>query len=172
MISSASSAAGFYEKAADLELRRILPFRVLLRPVQGRQGRGLHDLPEQARHLPDRSLPARRLFGGCPRSARNYVCTEYGIVNLRGLSGYERAAALISIAHPDDREWLTKEAKENGLLAPKFPVSMLAQEGGTRRYPSYEERRNYKIPLHGEISGFDWDPHQSGEVIAQDPAAD
>ena len=37
-------------------------------------------------------------------SLANYVCTEYGIVNLRGLNGYERATALISIAHPDDRE--------------------------------------------------------------------
>jgi hypothetical protein len=52
---------------------------------------------------------------------------------------------------------LEKAAKENGLLAPKFPVSMLPVEGKTRRYPSYSDRRNYKMGLHGETSGFDWD---------------
>ena len=98
-----------------------------------------------------------------PAQFANYVCTEFGIVNLRGLAGYERAAALISIAHPDDREWLEKEARANGLLAPKFPVSMLPKEGGARRYPSYADRRNYKLPLGSEIWGFDWDPYQSGK---------
>jgi acyl-CoA hydrolase len=98
-----------------------------------------------------------------PAQLANYVCTEYGIVNLRGLNGYERAAALISIAHPDDRAWLEKEAREHGLLAPKFPVSMLPAEGKTRRYPAYEERRNYKIPMHSDLWGFDWDPYQSGK---------
>ena len=39
-----------------------------------------------------------------------YVCTEYGIVNLMGCTDAEKAAKLISIAHPDDREWLAKEA--------------------------------------------------------------
>jgi acyl-CoA hydrolase len=90
-----------------------------------------------------------------PAQLSNYVCTEFGIVNLRGLSVYERAAALISIAHPDDREWLEKEARANGLLAPKFPVSM--GPTGPRRYPSYEELRKYKIPMGGELWGFDWD---------------
>ena len=98
-----------------------------------------------------------------PAQLSNYVCTEYGIVNLRGLNGYERAEALISIAHPDDREMLSKVAHENGLLAPKFPVSMMPVEGKTRRYPSYAERRDYKLPLHGELSGFDWDPYQSAK---------
>ena len=40
---------------------------------------------------------------------------------------------------------------------------MLPEEGGGRRYPSYDERRNYKIPLNSEIWGFDWDPYQSGK---------
>ena len=96
-----------------------------------------------------------------PAQFANYVCTEYGIVNLRGLSGYERASALISIAHPDDREWLEQEARVNGLLAPRFPVSM--GPAGPRRYPSYDDRRNYKIPMGSEIWGFDWDPYQSGK---------
>lgn len=38
-----------------------------------------------------------------------YVVTEYGVVNLYGKTLGERAKALISIAHPDDREALAKE---------------------------------------------------------------
>ena len=38
------------------------------------------------------------------RSNTHYVVTEYGIVNLKGLSAWERAEALISIAHPDFRD--------------------------------------------------------------------
>lgn len=41
----------------------------------------------------------------------HWVVTEYGAVNLHGLSLRERAAALISIAHPDFRSELTREAK-------------------------------------------------------------
>lgn len=40
----------------------------------------------------------------------DYVVTEYGAVQLRGLSARQRAEALISIAHPDFREKLRKEA--------------------------------------------------------------
>lgn len=45
-----------------------------------------------------------------PRSMVQYVVTEYGIVNLKGRSTWERAERLISIAHPDLREDLIKEA--------------------------------------------------------------
>lgn len=45
-----------------------------------------------------------------------YICTEYGIVNLRGLTISERAKALIGIAHPAFREELTKQAKEAKLI--------------------------------------------------------
>jgi acyl-CoA hydrolase/RimJ/RimL family protein N-acetyltransferase len=51
-----------------------------------------------------------------PRSEVQYVVTEYGSVNLFGKSIQERAMSLISIAHPDFREWLLDEAKELGLL--------------------------------------------------------
>ena len=45
------------------------------------------------------------------RANTMYVVTEYGMVNLKGLSGWQRAEALISIAHPDFRDELIKEAE-------------------------------------------------------------
>ncbi len=44
------------------------------------------------------------------RAHVHYVATEYGVVNLFGKNLKERAGALISIAHPDHREGLGKEA--------------------------------------------------------------
>ena len=41
-----------------------------------------------------------------PRTDVEYIATEYGVVNLRYKSNAERAAALISIAHPDFRDEL------------------------------------------------------------------
>ncbi|QDF97002.1 4-hydroxybutyrate CoA-transferase [Azoarcus sp. DD4] len=51
-----------------------------------------------------------------PRTDVMYVVTEYGIVNLKGKSVPDRVRALISIAHPDDRELLERQARECGLL--------------------------------------------------------
>jgi acyl-CoA hydrolase len=51
-----------------------------------------------------------------PRSDMMYVVTEYGMVNLKGKSVAERAKALISIAHPDYREGLERDARENRLI--------------------------------------------------------
>ena len=45
-----------------------------------------------------------------------YVATEYGIINLKGLSSSERARQLISIAHPDFRDKLTEAAKNLHLI--------------------------------------------------------
>jgi acyl-CoA hydrolase len=45
-----------------------------------------------------------------------YVVTEFGMVNLKGKSVADRARALISIAHPDYREPLTREAYANRLI--------------------------------------------------------
>ncbi|MBO6161758.1 MAG: butyryl-CoA:acetate CoA-transferase [Eubacterium sp.] len=47
-----------------------------------------------------------------PRSEVYFIVTEYGVVNLEGMSTWERAELLISIAHPDFREELIKEAEE------------------------------------------------------------
>ncbi len=46
------------------------------------------------------------------RNDMMYLVTEYGVVNLRGLSIADRAKAIISIAHPKYRDWLTSEAKK------------------------------------------------------------
>ena len=51
-----------------------------------------------------------------PRSDVMYVVTEYGMVCLKGKSVAERAIALISIAHPDFREELEREAYEHRLI--------------------------------------------------------
>jgi acyl-CoA hydrolase len=50
-----------------------------------------------------------------------FVVTEYGMVNLKGKSVADRAKAMISIAHPDYREALEKDARENRLI-PRYYV--------------------------------------------------
>jgi butyryl-CoA:acetate CoA-transferase len=47
-----------------------------------------------------------------PRSVVQYVATEYGIVQLKGCSTWERAERLISIAHPDFRDDLIRQAEK------------------------------------------------------------
>ena len=111
-------------------------------------------MTSRSKHGTSRIVPF--LPEGCsvdvPAQLVNYICTEFGIVNLRGLNGYERAEALISIAHPDDREMLRKVAKEEGLLPPKSKINFLPEEGGSRRYPAPKERQNYKMPFNSETS--------------------
>ena len=46
------------------------------------------------------------------RAHVHYVATEYGVVNLYGKNLYQRAKALISIAHPDHQEALSRAAYE------------------------------------------------------------
>ena len=50
-----------------------------------------------------------------PRPCVMYVVTEYGIVNLKGGSAWERAERLISVAHPDFRDELIAEAEKMNL---------------------------------------------------------
>ena len=47
-----------------------------------------------------------------PRSQVYFLATEFGIINLEGRSTWERAADIISIAHPDFRDALIKEAED------------------------------------------------------------
>ncbi len=50
-----------------------------------------------------------------PRSATHYIVTEFGAVNLKGKSTWERAELLISVAHPDFQDELIKEAEKMGI---------------------------------------------------------
>ena len=54
------------------------------------------------------------------RADMMYVVTEYGMVNLKGKSVPQRALALISIAHPDFREALEREAYDRRLIPRGF----------------------------------------------------
>ena len=72
---------------------------------------------EGVRH--SRILPQ---FGGdivtTPRSEVFFIATEYGAVNLAGRSSWERAEALISIAHPDFRDELIRAAEKQKIWLP------------------------------------------------------
>lgn len=46
------------------------------------------------------------------RANVHYFVTEYGIVNLKGLSTWQKAEAIISVAHPDFRDELIQEAEK------------------------------------------------------------
>lgn len=61
-----------------------------------------------------------QLAGGTVTDTRmdaHFVVTEYGCVELKGLSLAQRAQALINIAHPHFRDELTLQARVLGLLA-------------------------------------------------------
>lgn len=46
------------------------------------------------------------------RANTHFVVTEYGMVNVKGLSTWEKAEAIISVAHPDFRDDLIKDAEK------------------------------------------------------------
>lgn len=58
-----------------------------------------------------------------PRSIVQYVVTEYGIVQLKGKSTWERAEALISIAHPDFRDELIAKAEQMRIWRPSNRIN-------------------------------------------------
>ena len=49
------------------------------------------------------------------RACAQYLVTEQGLVNLKGLSTWQRAEAIISIAHPSFRDNLIKDAEKMGI---------------------------------------------------------
>ena len=49
------------------------------------------------------------------RANVHYLVTEYGMVNLKGTSTWQRAEKIISIAHPDFRDELIREAETLGI---------------------------------------------------------
>lgn len=55
----------------------------------------------------------------CTRTNLHYVVTEYGKVNVKGMSTWERAEALISVAHPQFQEELIREAEKMGIWRKK-----------------------------------------------------
>lgn len=60
-------------------------------------------------------LPAGEIVTA-PRSQIHQLVTEWGSVNLAGRSMKERCERIISIAHPDFRDFLSREAEKLGLL--------------------------------------------------------
>lgn len=75
------------------------------------------------------------------RAGVHYVVTEYGVAYLHGKSIQERALALISIAHPNFRAQLVKEAIDAKYLS----VSMADMEGKIMVGPK-EMRTTYVAP--------------------------
>jgi len=61
-----------------------------------------------------------------PRTMVNWVVTEYGKVNMKALSIWERAEALINIAHPDFRDQLIKDAEQMKLWRPTNKIACSA----------------------------------------------
>lgn len=55
------------------------------------------------------------------RACAQYVATEHGMVNVKGLSSWQRAEALISIAHPAFQDELIREAERIGIWRKKNP---------------------------------------------------
>ena len=51
----------------------------------------------------------------CPRTNTHMIATEYGIANMKGKSTWERAEALIAIAHPDFQDDLVKAAEAQNI---------------------------------------------------------
>ena len=51
----------------------------------------------------------------CTRTNLHYLVTEYGIASVKGKSVWERAEALINIAHPMFREQLIQDAEKMGI---------------------------------------------------------
>lgn len=53
-----------------------------------------------------------------PRTDVSYIVTEFGVVNVKGKSSWQRAKLLISIAHPDFRDELEEAARRIDLITP------------------------------------------------------
>lgn len=77
-------------------------------------GKSITAFPSRAKNGQSKIVPILDDGAGVvtPRADAHWVVTEYGAVDLTGLSLQERAKALINIAHPDDRESLDKSAFE------------------------------------------------------------
>lgn len=80
-------------------------------------GKSIIALPSTAAHGTVSRIVNDLGAGGAvttPRGDVHYIVTEYGIANLRGKTLIQRIHELVSIAHPDFRDTLLKEAEEIG----------------------------------------------------------
>jgi acyl-CoA hydrolase len=77
-------------------------------------GKPIIALPSRTGKGISRIAPTLKVGGGVvtTRGHIHWVVTEYGAVNLYGKNMEQRAELLTSIAHPDDREFLSKAAWE------------------------------------------------------------
>lgn len=77
-------------------------------------GKSITAFPSRSKNGQSKIVPILDEGAGVvtPRADVQWVVTEHGSVNLKGLSLQERAKKLISIAHPDDRESLERKAFE------------------------------------------------------------
>jgi acyl-CoA hydrolase len=75
-----------------------------------------------------------------PRSFVSYVVTEHGKANLKGMSTWQRAEAIISLAHPAFREYLIKGAEKLGIWRrgsrARWPARGCTSPRGTQADPS------------------------------------
>lgn len=90
----------------------------ILGAFQSRGGKGLicisSTFADKDGSLQSRIVPtlAPGTIVTCPRSIVHYIITEFGIAQMKGKSTWERAEALIEIAHPQFREQLVKDAQK------------------------------------------------------------
>jgi acyl-CoA hydrolase len=80
------------------------------------QGKSIIALPSTARGGASTRLVSSLAAGAgvvTTRAQVDFVVTEYGVAELRGRSLRERARDLIAIAHPDFRETLAREARDD-----------------------------------------------------------
>ena len=75
-------------------------------------GKSIIALASRTRSGATKIVPTLKTGAGVvtPRADVQWIVTEFGAVNLYGKSLQERAKLLISIAHPEDREYLTEAA--------------------------------------------------------------
>ncbi len=77
-------------------------------------GKAIFAMPSVTRNGISKIVPYLREGAGVTttRAHVHYIATEYGVVNLFGKNLKQRAEALITIAHPDHREELSRQAFE------------------------------------------------------------
>ncbi len=102
-----------HRRAGGLQPRR--------RPLRERPADDAFALPDGGRQVRESSRGSAPAPGVViTRGTVHYVVSEYGVAYLHGKSVQERTLALISIAHPDHREQLLREAIEAKFVRAEF----------------------------------------------------